>query len=402
MSDRLLKLLLVDQDPIFRLGLRVALEEFPNVQVVSEAQTDTAALQILAKLAQQDPNQVNLVVLELGNGHSLSSQQLGLQLCRHLKTQYPNLPLLLLSSVQEQGLLLAARAAGVNGYCPKGTPVSELVTAIHEIVAGGSYWNREIGKEDTGMQRRPDAGNALENLSASSQLLFAQQRKHLRLSGIGYIDATLAEVTAQLEVPGLPLLDRAVLAGQRRELLAARWLLNRLLASAVERREVPRWRSVPTGNNFASAQLQPPANPRLSTSISKSDSPNKQNAPSLLSPRSLQAALFASCITKLQFPLQNLTATPLEIDILREDKKRDLLYLVLQKVADTLDEIRASRVEINQLSELKNTLLIDAWEAATTEFFGKFARVRVGHNNLEIVNFLLQSSAIVQTRNYSL
>ncbi len=396
MSDRLLKLLLVDQDPIFRLGLRVALEEFPNVQVVSEAQTDTAALQILAKLAQQDPNQVNLVVLELGNGHSLSSQQLGLQLCRHLKTQYPNLPLLLLSSVQEQGLLLAARAAGVNGYCPKGTPVSELVTAIHEIVAGGSYWNREIGKEDTGMQRRPDAGNALENLSASSQLLFAQQRKHLRLSGIGYIDATLAEVTAQLEVPGLPLLDRAVLAGQRRELLAARWLLNRLLASAVERREVPRWRSVPTGNNFASVQAQPRANPRLSTSISKSDSPNKQNAPSLLSPRSLQAALFASCITKLQFPLQNLTATPLEIDILREDKKRDLLYLVLQKVADTLDEIRASRVEINQLSELKNTLLIDAWEAATTEFFGKFARVRVGNNNLEIVNFLLQSSAIVQ------
>ncbi|MEI2581471.1 DUF3685 domain-containing protein [Scytonema sp. PRP1] len=387
MSDRPLKLLLVDQDPIFRLGLRVALEEFPDLQVVSEAQTDTAALQILAKLAQEDPNQVNLLVLELGNGRSLSSQQLGLQLCRHLKIQYPNLPLLLLSSVQEQGLLLAARSAGVNGYCPKGTPVSELVTTMHEIVAGGSCWGREI---------REDTGYALENLSTSSRLPFAQVRKHLRLSGIGYIDATLAEVTAQLQVPGLPLLDRAVLAGQRRELLAARWLLNRLLASALERREVPRWRNVPTENNFASVQLQPPANPRVSTSISKSE-PNKQNTPSLLSPRSLQAALFASCITKLQLPLQNLTATPLEIDILREDKKRDLLYLVLQKVADTLDEIRASRVEINQLSELKNTLLIDAWEAATTEFFGKFARVRVGNNNLEIVNFLLQNSAIVQT-----
>ena len=387
MSDRPLKLLLVDQDPIFRLGLRVALEEFPDLQVVSEAQTDTAALQILAKLAQQDPNQVNLVVLELGNGRSLSSQQLGLQLCRHLKTQYPNLALLLLSSVEEQGLLLAARAAGVNGYCPKGTPVSELVTAIHEIVAGGSCWYGKM---------REDTGYTLENLSASSRLPFAQLRKRLRLSGMGYIDATLAEVTAQLQVPGLPLLDRAVLAGQRRELLAARWLLNQLLASAVERREVPRWRSVPTRNNFASVQLQPPANPRVSTSISKSE-PNKQNTPSLLSPRSLQAALFASCITKLQLPLQNLTATPLEIDILREDKKRDLLYLVLQKVADTLDEIRASRVEINQLSELKNTLLIDAWEAATTEFFGKFARVRVGNKNLEIVNFLLQNSAIVQT-----
>lgn len=395
MSDRPLKLLLVDQDPIFRLGLRVALEEFPNLQVVSEAQTDTTALQILAKLAQENPNQVNLVVLELGNNRSLSSQQLGLQLCRHLKTQYPNLPLLLVSSVQEQGLLLAAKSAGVNGYCPKGTPVSELVTVMHEIAAGGSYWD-EMGKEDTRMQKRGDGENAFENLSTSAPLPFAQLRKHLRLSGIAYIDATLAEVTAQLQVPGLPLLDRAILAGQRRELLAARWLLNRLLASAVERREVVRWRSVATENNFASVQLQPRANPLLSTSISKSDSANKQNAPSLLSPRSLQAALFASCITKLQLPLQNLTATPLEIDILREDKKRDLLYLVLQKVADILDEIQVLRVQINQLPELKNSLIIDAWQSTTTEYFGKFARVKVGKNNLEIVSFLLQNSAVVE------
>lgn len=395
MSDRPLKLLLVDQDPIFRLGLRAALEEFPNLQVVSEAQTDTTALQILAKLAQVDPNQVNLVVLELGNHRSLSSQQLGLQLCRHLKTQYPNLPLLLVSSVQEQGLLLAAKSAGVNGYCPKGTPVSELVTVMDEIAAGGSYWD-EMGKEDTRMQKRGDGENAFENPSASAPLPFAQLRKHLRLSGIAYIDATLAEVTAQLQVPGLPLLDRAILAGQRRELIGARWLLNRLLASAMERREVVRWRSVATENNFASVQLQPRGNSLLSTSISKSDSANKQNAPSLLSPRSLQAALFASCITKLQLPLQNLTATPLEIDILREDKKRDLLYLVLQKVADILDEIQVSRVQISQLPELKNTLIIDAWQATTTEYFGKFARVRVGNNNLEIVSFLLQNSGVVE------
>lgn len=396
MSDRPLKLLLIDQDPIFRLGLRVALEEFPNLQVVSEAQTDTAGLQTLAELAQEDPNQVNLVVLELGNGRSLSSQQLGLQLCRHLKTQYPNLPLLLLSSVQEQGLLLAARAAGVDGYCPKGTPVSELVTAMHEVVAGGSYWDGERG-EDTGIQRHSDALNAVENLWASSRLPFAKLRNHLRLSGISYIDATLSQVTAQLQVPGLPLLDRAVLAGQRRELLAARWLLNRLLASPLERRqEVLRLRSVAEGDNFASVQFQPPANPPISTSISKSDSPKKQNTSSLLSPRSLQAALFASCITKLQFPLQNLTDIPLEIDILREEKKRNLLYLILQKIADALDDMRTSLVKMNQLYELKSTVLLDVWQAATTDFFGKFTRVRVGNNNLEIVNFLLQNAALVQ------
>ncbi|PLZ94494.1 hypothetical protein CI593_00230, partial [Fischerella thermalis CCMEE 5194] len=67
MSDRPLKLLLVDQDPIFRLGLRVALEEFSNLQVVSEVETNTGVLQILAELAQQDLKSINLVILELGN-----------------------------------------------------------------------------------------------------------------------------------------------------------------------------------------------------------------------------------------------------------------------------------------------------------------------------------------------
>jgi DNA-binding NarL/FixJ family response regulator len=397
MSDRPLKLLLIDQDPIFRLGLRVALEEFPDLQVVAEAPTDTAALQIIAELAQQDPHQINLVVLELGNGRALSSQQLGLQLCRHLKTQYPNLPLLLLSSVQEQGLLLAAKASGVDGYCPKGTPVSELVTAMEEVVAGGSYWDGDMEQENTGIQRQQDVVNAIENLSVSSPLLFAKLRNRLRFSGVGYINATLSEVTAQLQAPGLPLLDRAVLAGQRRELLAARWLIQRLLASPLERRQEsePYLRN-PRENNFASVQLPRPANFTLNSSISNSESPKKQTPPSLLSPRSLQAALFASCITKLQFPLQNLTESSLEIDILRPDKKRDLLYLILQKTADALDEMRASLVERNQINELKSTVLLDIWQAATIDFFGKFSRVRVGNNNLEIVNLLLQNAIIVQ------
>ncbi|MUG94979.1 response regulator [Scytonema sp. UIC 10036] len=146
MSDRPLKLLLIDQDPIFRLGLRVALEVIPDIEVISEAETDTTALQILAELAHNDPNCVNLVVLELGNGYSISSQQIGLQLCRHLKIQYPYLPVLLLSSTQEQEILLAAKAEGVNGYCPKGVPVTELVTAIKEVAAGRLSWYGDVGR----------------------------------------------------------------------------------------------------------------------------------------------------------------------------------------------------------------------------------------------------------------
>ncbi|MFN6541217.1 MAG: DUF3685 domain-containing protein [Nostoc sp. EkiNYC01] len=381
MSDRPLKLLLIDQDPIFRLGLRVALEAIPDLQVTAVVETDTAALQILAEIAELDPNQVNLVVLELGNNRSTTSQQLGLQFCRQLRALYPNLPIFLLSSIQEQGLLLAAKSIGVNGYCPKGTPLSELVIAMQQVAAGGSHWFDQTQTTIT-PSSATDAMNrdAIHRVSTNFPLPLFKLRNNLRLSGIDYINATLAAVTAQLQVPGIPVLDRAILAGQRRELLAARWLLNRLLVSPEERQE----------DNIPVAD-EPLVSPSLSSAIQQT-----QMQPPLLTAAGLQSVLFASCVTKLQFPLENVTDIPLEIDILREQKKRELLYLILQKLAQQLDELRVSQIEISQLSGVKSTLTRDLWQAAVTDFFGKFSLIKLGKQNIEIVNVLLQNTEVVQ------
>lgn len=373
MSKKPLKLLLIDQDPIFRLGLRVALSQLPDIEVVSEAQTDTSALQVLAQLAQEDPNQVNLVVLELGNGRSISSQQQGLQLCQQIKNQYPELPIFLLSSVQEPGLLLAVRATGVNGYCPKGTPIPELVAAMEAVVNGGCYWFPPQGSVDT---------ISKESISPLGVLPLARLRKNWYLSAVAYIEADLAAVIRQLQIPGLPLIDRAVLAGQRRELLAARWLLSRLLVSPQEREQ---------------EHQQPPAIPVFSSNIVPLELKQQPTAPPLLSPRSLQSDLFALCVNKLQLPLQNVTDVALEVDIFREDKKRELLYLILQKLAQKLDELRVPQVNIPQLESLKDTILYDLWQAVITEYFGKFYRVQLGKQNIEVVNLLLQDYRVVQT-----
>ncbi|MFQ4146707.1 DUF3685 domain-containing protein [Chlorogloeopsis sp. ULAP02] len=386
MSDRPLKLLLVDQDPIFRLGLRVALEEFPNLQVVSEAETDTAVLQTLAELALQDPTSVDIVILELGNSRSVQSQQLGLQLCQQLKAQYPNLPVLLLSSLQDRGLLMAAKAIGVDGYCPKGTPLSELVTAIQQVAAGYSHWY-ESEQRDAENKRRGNRQN-VSGFALTRRL--TKQLENLRSSGIAQIDANLAAVTAQLQTPGLTVLERAVLAGQRRELLTSRWLVNHLLATPAraqinEQRQSKLFEELPSHTNIST-----------NSALAPSDLTQTQNAPSLLSPRALQATLFASCINKLQYSLQNVTDIALEIDILRPDKKRELLYIILQKVADALDELRNSQIDVQQLPEIKNKILYDLWREATIEFFGKFSRVKIGNTFVEIVNVLLQSAGVVQ------
>ncbi|MDJ0677278.1 MAG: DUF3685 domain-containing protein [Calothrix sp. MO_167.B42] len=384
MSDRPLKLLLIDQDPIFRLGLQVSLGEFPNLEVVAAVESDTAALQLLTELSQTDPEGINLVILELGNGHSLSSQQLGLLLCKQLKAQYPNLYLFLFTVVQESGLLLAAKNAGIDGYCPKGTPIQELVTAIEQVTAGNPYW---FGEENSLLTEESAAVIPISELNS-----FAQLQRNLRLSAIDYINSTLVQVTEKLQIPGQPIIEKAFLAGRQRELLAARKLIKLLLTSSQERKQRQQTPEI-DGEQFqlpiafpGASDTTPSELPRTSTS-----------SPSLLSPRALQSELFACVVNKLQFSLENLTDLPLEIDILRDDKKREILYTVLQKLADVLDELRESHIEMNQLSEIYQISLVDLWQASTTDFFGKFSRIKVDNTEVEIVNILLQDREIVQT-----
>lgn len=307
MSDRPLKLLLIDQDPIFRLGLQVALEEFPEIEVVNAVESDTFALQVLTELSQIDPEGINLVILELGNGHSLSSQQLGILLCKQLKAQYPHLYLFLFTAIQESGLLLAAKNAGVDGYCPKGTPIPELVTAIEQVTAGNGYWCREENLLSTEVSA---AVVSVEELNS-----FAQLQRNLRLSAIDYINGNLVQVTKKLQVPGQPIIEKAILAGRQRELIAARKLMQFFLTSSQERKQRQQTPEIDA------QQLQLPTIVPDRGEINSSEFPQTStNAPSLLSPRALQSELFASVVNKLQFSLENITDSPLEIDILRDDK----------------------------------------------------------------------------------
>ncbi|WP_353932588.1 DUF3685 domain-containing protein [Okeanomitos corallinicola TIOX110] len=371
MSDRPLplQLLLIDPDPIFRLGLRVALETIPHFQILADVPTDTAALQVLAEISPPDQNPVNLIILELGNGISSESQQLGLQFCRQLKAIYPQIPILLLSAISKPEILSTAQSIGVNGYCLKGTSISDLIPIITEIANGGFYWLEMPGID-----------------SYLSRLPFVKLRNNIRLSGVEYIDKSLTSVTSKLKIPGLPILDKALLAGQRRELLAARWLVNHLLVTPEEKQP-----------KQISKSPTPPTS-YLQNSIIQTEPQQIQTIiPPLLTPKAIQSTLLTACINKLQFSLENLTDVPLEIDILREDKKRELLYIIIQKLSQQLEEIRDSQLINQQLSELRTKTLNYVWKSTLKDFYGKVLPLNIGGINIEVVDFLLNNSTNVET-----
>ncbi|MBE9191472.1 DUF3685 domain-containing protein [Gloeocapsopsis crepidinum LEGE 06123] len=385
MSDRTTKLLLIEPDPIFRMGFsRLINESYPDIQIVAEAETGATARKILADFARENATAfssglpsdtaVNLVVLEL---------QLGLELCQQLKSHYPDLPILILSSLQEPALLASAKAVGIEGYCPKGTSILEVVAAIRQVALGKNYWIE---------------AESLQNPLAAPSIL-ALVRNHLRWTGLQQIDTTLAAVNARLQVPGLPLLDRAFLAGQRRELLASRWLVTHLLPlpegkSRTGTEDTSRLRNG-VENVTQLSQTQTREEVELSSQINVSSGALVRLDASL----SRQVGVYEILeivAAKLESSLQNLTTVTLETDILREGKKRELFKIILQKVVEVLEDLRFAQIQPHQLGEMQYLILRDLWQGTTVDFFGRYAVLQVENRNLEIVNLLLQDVETVQ------
>ncbi|WP_226574804.1 response regulator [Microseira wollei] len=125
-----IKILLVEDDELFRLGLKTRLEREPGMEIVAEAEDGETAVE----LAKQYP--LNLVVLDIGlPGIG------GIEACRQLKQAQPNLPILVLTSRTQKSLIVRLIEAGVQGYSQKGVPSETLILAIRSVAAGASWWD---------------------------------------------------------------------------------------------------------------------------------------------------------------------------------------------------------------------------------------------------------------------
>ncbi len=412
---RLIRLMLIEDDPVFRLGLVVALEQVPDLRIVFEAETGTTALRVLQDWVKNPAGEgvedgaiaPELILMSLDLGQSRTGQNAGVAVCEQIKALFPQIPILLLSARQDPLQLATAMQTGAEGYCPKGVDIQTLVSAIRQVAAGQTYWSlamqtisqaltaAQVPAKTTGDERLPSIP---PTAPSETDTPLAVLRRNLRQSGIRQIDAAISLLSTQLQNPNLSPLDELILAGRHRELRAARWLVNRLLAPP-RRREPSQLPSSPSPPPAIPTSSKPgtEALPLPSPSTSPTPGSTSLTAPTPTSLRSIRAALFDMTAARLQTSLRNLTETPLEIDILREEKKRELLYTILRKLEDVLDDLRFSQVSSEQLEEKQTVILLDLWQTATTDFFGKYYTLQLNNQPVEIVNVLLRDADVVQT-----
>ncbi|MEL6779067.1 MAG: response regulator transcription factor [Cyanobacteria bacterium J06597_16] len=274
MNERPLQLMLVDADPVFRLGLKVWLEQQGDFTVVAEAGGATEALSDVRSRFQayqqslDDPAlrpknaaikaPIDLIILDLGLGAQDPDSVPGLQLCQQIKTDFPQLPVLVLSAQAEPVLQAAAERMGANGYGTRSMSVRRLAQLIRQVAAsplsssassqavagappadasgplpGGGVSSAPGSTAAAGSQqggrrssRQPSSAASLSRLNDIPGPLTAM-RISMRLSGLQQIDQNINAVNLARQQTS-SWFNQAILSGRKRELAAARWLVASL------------------------------------------------------------------------------------------------------------------------------------------------------------------------------
>lgn len=178
MSSLPLRILLVEDDELFRLGLQFRLQQEPGIEIVAEAADGETAVE----LANRQP--LDLVLLDVG-----LPRMSGLEACRQIRASQPHLPVLALTSHSEQSLITRLIEAGVQGYCLKGIAPELLILAVRSVAAGASWWDRTATAEI----RLTVLNSGGERLSQQTISLTNREREILTLIVAGRIDRDIAE-----------------------------------------------------------------------------------------------------------------------------------------------------------------------------------------------------------------
>lgn len=129
----LVRLMLVDDHPLVRDGLRARLEVVTGLQVVAEADSADAALTAAARTTP------DLVLMDIGlRGAN------GIEATRRLRALLPALRVVMLTMHDNTEYVREALRAGAVGYVQKDSPAEEIVDAIRAVMAGGQYFSAGI------------------------------------------------------------------------------------------------------------------------------------------------------------------------------------------------------------------------------------------------------------------
>jgi two-component system invasion response regulator UvrY len=123
-----INILIADDHAVVREGIKQILSGTSDMVVTAEASNGNEVMDKLSK------NEINLLILDI-----TMPGKSGLDILKDIKSQRPELPILILSMYPEEQYALRVLKAGASGYLSKESAPDELINAIRQISLGKKY-----------------------------------------------------------------------------------------------------------------------------------------------------------------------------------------------------------------------------------------------------------------------
>jgi DNA-binding NarL/FixJ family response regulator len=174
---RVIRLLIADDHPMFRFGLRALLHTEPGCEVVGEAQTGEEALDLAAAL---EPD-IILMDIQLPGIN-------GIQATRRILEQHPHIGVLIITMFEDETLFAAMRA-GARGYLLKGAQGEEVLRAIRAVANGEAIFSPAVARRLTQLFTTAPS----DRLGQAFPELTPREEEILHLMAQGYANQAIAE-----------------------------------------------------------------------------------------------------------------------------------------------------------------------------------------------------------------
>ena len=156
-TEATLRVAIVDDHPMFRMGLAVAIAEMAGIEVAGEAQSADEVAGLVASTAPD----VLLLDVRLGDGS-------GLEVNRWLAAHHPGIRVIMLTMSEDHDTALTALRDGASGYLVKGADPERLEHALRAAAAGDVVLDHDMAKAVTELaltRRRGAAGRPFAELT---------------------------------------------------------------------------------------------------------------------------------------------------------------------------------------------------------------------------------------------
>jgi DNA-binding NarL/FixJ family response regulator len=207
--------IIADDHPLFRDALKQTLNSaLPYVTI-----TEVGSVEKLLDVIASDPN-VDLVLLDLKMpGEHGAASLSGLTGLMYLRSQSPQVPVVIVSASENPGMVRRCLNLGASGFIPKSLPVDEIRGAVKTILDGGVWFPADAQREGE--------GDDISDLASRLATLTPQQVRVLSMLGqgllnkqiayeLGVSEATVkAHVSAILQKLGVDSRTQAVIAVNR-------------------------------------------------------------------------------------------------------------------------------------------------------------------------------------------